>query len=230
MNLHIQKKGKNNSKGFYIALGVCLIAIGVAAWTTYDSVVNYASPGENTSSTAPTNNTVSGVFVSEAPSSTVSSHVSAPSSSASSVAPSSKAPAKKASAKVWTYSYPVGKDVLQKFSEDPVYCKTTQDWRAHTGVDFSAKEGDPVKAIADGKVEKTYVDDKYGSTTVIRHGDVEAWYCGLKDTKVKAGENVTSGQEIGTVGTVPLETSEASHLHLMIKQDGGYVDPLSILK
>lgn len=233
LNLHIQKKGKNNSKGFYIALGVCLIAVGVAAWTTYDSVVNYASPRGSVSSTAQTNKTVSGVYVSEAPSSRspVSSRANSPSPRASSVpAASSKAPARKTATKTLTFSYPVGKDVLQKFSEDPVYCKTTQDWRAHPGVDLSAKPGEPVKAIADGKVEKTYVDDKYGSTVIIRHGDVEAWYCGLKDTKVKAGETVTAEQEIGTVGTVPIEMQEATHLLLMVKRDGSYVDPLSILK
>jgi murein DD-endopeptidase MepM/ murein hydrolase activator NlpD len=238
LDLHIQKKGKNNSKGFYIALGVCLIAVGIAAWTTYDSVVNYAAPEDNTSpssTAAPANNTVSGVFVSEAPSSTVPSSQasSIPASSAPSVVSKptpSKAPAKQTEAKPWTYSYPVSRTVVQKFSEDPVFCQTTQDWRAHTGLDLSAKQGDPVNAIADGKVEKTYVDDKYGSTAIIMHGDVEAWYCGLKDTKVKAGDTVTAGQEIGTVGSIPIETQEDSHLHLMLKEDGKYIDPLSILK
>lgn len=58
-----EKSGKRN-KGFYIALGVCLIAVGAAAWTTYSSVSNYTSPKTNVQSEAKkTDNTVSGVNV-----------------------------------------------------------------------------------------------------------------------------------------------------------------------
>ena len=67
-NNHYQKNHSSGgaSKGFYIALGVCLIAIGVAAWTTYDSVINYATPEEEPSSSQttayPANEAVSGVL------------------------------------------------------------------------------------------------------------------------------------------------------------------------
>ena len=55
-NNHYQKNHSSgrSSKGFYIALGVCLIAIGVAAWTTYDSVINYATPEEDVPSSSQT--------------------------------------------------------------------------------------------------------------------------------------------------------------------------------
>ena len=63
MNQPMKKSGKRN-KGFYIALGVCLIAVGAAAWTTYSSVSNYTSPKTNVQSeTKKTDNTVSGVNV-----------------------------------------------------------------------------------------------------------------------------------------------------------------------
>ena len=39
------EKGKKN--GFYIALGVCLVAVGIAAWSTYDAVDNYAVQEES---------------------------------------------------------------------------------------------------------------------------------------------------------------------------------------
>ena len=32
------KKKKWNTRGFYIALSVSLVAVGIAAWTTYDSI------------------------------------------------------------------------------------------------------------------------------------------------------------------------------------------------
>jgi murein DD-endopeptidase MepM/ murein hydrolase activator NlpD len=143
---------------------------------------------------------------------------------------SSTAPAKPADATVQTYTYPVGKTVVQKYNEDPVYCDTTQDWRAHTGVDLSAGAGETVKAIADGTVKKVYRDDQYGNTVVVTHGDVEAWYRGLDEMSVKEGASVKQGQKIGTVGVVPVENKEASHLHLEIRKNGKYVDPLTVLQ
>lgn len=242
MNRHIKEKGKNkNNKGFYIALGICLIAVGVAAWTTYDSVVNYAVPENSgtSSKTAQANNTVSGIYASESKASSKP----AVSSKAASKAPQSSAPSSKVShkkavsktsvkqtaAKPEVYSYPVGKVIIQKFSENPVYCKTTDDWRAHTGIDLKADAGTAVKSIAEGKVKKVYDDDRYGNTVIITHGDIEAWYCGLDKTEVKAGDTVTSGQEIGTVGVVPIEKYEDSHLHFVTMENGKYVDPLKIL-
>lgn len=236
MNLHIQKNGKNSSKGFYIALGVCLIAVGVAAWTTYDSVVNYAAPENETSSktsqTAPANNTVSGVYgePSSSPESSSSSEVSSQPASKPESKPASSVPAKQTTAEPTTFSYPVGKTILQKFSADPVYCKTTLDWRAHTGIDLKASKGEAVKAIAEGKVSKAYKDDRYGNTLVIEHGDVEAWYCGLDQMKVKAGDSVTAGEEIGTVGTAPIEEESGPHLHFATKVGGNFVDPLTVLR
>lgn len=233
MNLHIQKSGKSN-KGFYVALGVCLIAVGIAAWTTYDSVVNYATPmAETDSDTQQTNNTVSGIFAddSQAESSQPSSSGAASSTAVSSAAPanpSSQEPAKQTAAKV-TYIYPVGKTVLQKYSEDPVYCSTTQDWRAHTGVDFVADAGETVKSVCSGTVKKVYTDDQYGKTVIVTNGTVDIWYCGLDEVKVQENDSVKQGAAIGTVGQVPIESQEQSHLHLAIQKDGSFVDPLSVL-
>lgn len=244
-NLHLlnNKSRKNNSKGFYIALGVCLIAVGVAAWTTYDSVVHYASPNEGTTSSAaavkPTNETVSGIKVyggDSASSATVSSKAqpsstpsSAPSAAPTVVKPTK--PAKPTTASVLTFTSPVDKAVTQKFSgENPVYSKTMQDWRVHTGVDFSAKLGDTVKAVADGTVKSVYTDDRNGNTVVIMHGDVETYYCGLKESSVKQGAPVKQGEKIGTVGTTPFESADEPHLHLIMKKNNKYIDPLSIIK
>lgn len=238
-NLHLLKNrsNKNNSKGFYVALGICLIAIGVAAWTTYDSVVNYSSPNtDSASSTQQTNQTASGIRViagdtqsSAKPVSSVPAS-SRPESRASSKI-SSSAPAKQTQAPALTFLYPVGKTVTVKFSgENPIYSKTLKDWRVHTGVDLSAKQGDPVKASADGTVKDVYADDAFGNTVVITHGDIEAYYCGLGQTSVKKGEKVKQSQQIGTVGVVPCESADVSHLHFAMKQSGKFIDPLTVLK
>lgn len=231
-NLHLlnNKSRKNNSKGFYIALGVCLIAVGVAAWTTYDSVVHYASPNEGTASSAVTqrtNEVVSGikVFAGESESSKTAS--SKPQSSST----PSIASAKPTVASVLTFASPVTKEVTQKYSgENPIYSKTMKDWRVHTGTDFSAKLGDIVKAVADGTVKNVYTDDSNGNTVVIMHGNVETYYSGLKEMSIKTGATVKQGQKIGTVGTVPFENAVGPHLHLTMKKNGKFIDPLSIIK
>lgn len=238
-NLHLlnNRSKKNNSKGFYIALGICLIAVGVAAWTTYDSVVNYPAKDGTASSTQPVNQTASGVPVlvnsaqASQPASVApeSSKASAPASSAPSK--DSSVPAKQTQAPVFTFQYPVGKTVIAKFSgESPIYSKTLKDWRVHTGIDLSAKQGDPVKSAADGTVKDVYADDAMGNTAVITHGTITAYYCGLGQTGVKKGEKVKKGQQIGTVGIVPSESAEEDHLHFAMMQNGKYIDPLGVLK
>ncbi|MBW7571188.1 M23 family metallopeptidase [Caproiciproducens faecalis] len=240
-NLHLlnNKSQKNNSKGFYIALGVCLIAVGVAAWTTYDSVVNYAAPDEGTTSSAQaqhTNETVSGIkVIAGETSSTAEPAQSEPAkeepSQAPSAPPSSAVPAKQTTASVLTFTSPVEKTVALKFSgENPVFSTTMKDWRVHNGTDFSAKTGTAVKAIADGTVKNVYTDDLYGVTAVILHGSYETYYCGLDAVSVKKGAAVKQGQQIGTVGTIPCESADAAHLHLSMKKAGKYVDPLSVIK
>lgn len=232
MNLHIKKNGKGN-KGFYIALGICLIAVGVAAWTTYDSVVNYTTPQDKAQSdAAKTNNTVSGVFVTEssAPASSAPASSVEPASSKPASSAPSKAPAKQTAANAMTFSYPVNGSILQNFSKKPVFCKTLGDYRAHPGLDLSAKQGEAVKSAADGTVKKVYKDDQYGNTIIISHGSVEAWYCGLNKMSVKEKDTVKQGQEIGTVGVDPIENEEGPHLHLIMKKDGQYLDPLTVLK
>ena len=62
MQLQHQEKPKNRGgKGFYLALGVCLIAVGVASWTTYESVTGFLEP--TASAPEPVQNVVSGVTV-----------------------------------------------------------------------------------------------------------------------------------------------------------------------
>ena len=62
------KKKKWNTRGFYIALSVSLVAVGIAAWTTYDSITgNLNSATDVSQSTVdskktPTGQTSSGVL------------------------------------------------------------------------------------------------------------------------------------------------------------------------
>jgi murein DD-endopeptidase MepM/ murein hydrolase activator NlpD len=233
LKLEKSKSGKKN-KGFYIALGVCLIAIGAAAWTTYDSVMNYSSPHSAQSEAAKTNKTVSGVFVNEsstpASSKPVSSTPTVSSQKPVSSSPASKVQVKTTVANPSSFSLPVSGKVLQSFSKKPVYNKTLGDYRAHTGVDLSAKTGEEVKSIAAGTVASIQNGGEFGNTVTVKYGSVEASYCGLNQISVKKQQKIAQGQRIGTVGVNPTEAEEGPHLHLVLKQDGQYIDPMSILK
>lgn len=227
MNGSIKKNGKKN-KGFYIALSVCLLAVGAAAWTTYDSLAKYSVPQKPAQSeTQKANRTVSGVPVSE-PSSKASSTV-LPSKAPASSAPASSA-IQKTSVKPLTFLLPVSGKVTQAFSKKPVFSKTFGDYRAHTGVDLSAAQGEAVKSAANGRIVKVFNDACCGNTVIADHGDLETWYCGLDKMTVKAGQTVAQGQQIGTVGVDPGESDEGPHLHLIMKKSGQYLDPMSVLK
>lgn len=243
-SLHFKSENnspKKNNKGFYAALGVCLVAVGVAAWTTYDSVVKYANPQDTSSySASPTGRTQSGVAndqgeSSSQPQSAAPSSQQAASSKVPEQAASSKPeqPAKQTAAKPAAYVYPTGETVTKNFSgENPIFSDTMQDWRVHSGTDFEAKIGDAVKAIDAGKVTDLYADNNLGNIAVIEHSDgITAYYCGLGDTfLVKKGASVTAGQKIGSVGVVPIESVEKTHLHLEIKKDGKLIDPTTLFK
>jgi murein DD-endopeptidase MepM/ murein hydrolase activator NlpD len=243
LNFSSKSSGKS-SKGFYIALGVCLIAVGAAAWTTYDSVTNNMEPQASSSQAQAqnANNTVSGIFVTESSEPASSASVSsAPASSAPvSSAPASSAPAssavsskpaaKQTAAQGTVFSMPVSGKVTQGFSKVPVFCKTLGDYRAHTGVDLSAKTGEAVKAVAEGVVTKVSNDGINGNTIVIKHGSIEASYCGLDKMLVKEKQSVKRGQQIGTVGVDPMESAEGPHLRLVMTKNGQYIDPMSVLK
>ena len=108
------------------------------------------------------------------------------------------------------------------------YNETTRDWRIHDGVDLAAEEGTQVCASADGKVYTTYDDDSLGTTVVIRHqGGYTTRYSSLsEDLKVKAGDQVSMGQPIGTVGTTALvEAVIGPHLHFSVSCQNQSMDP-----
>lgn len=63
-------KKKKYSKGFYVALAFCLLAMGAAAWTTYSSVSDYMKPApivEKTTTASTSKDKQAGVNVSGVP-------------------------------------------------------------------------------------------------------------------------------------------------------------------
>ena len=87
-------------------------------------------------------------------------------------------------------------------------------------------------AAADGQVYTVYEDDQMGMTVVIRHeGGYTTRYSSLDaGVSVSAGQNVTMGQTIGTVGTSALmENALGHHVHFAVSHNDESVDPMDFL-
>ncbi len=234
-NNHYPSNGKKRqNRGFAIAAGICLIAIGAAAWSAYDSVVQEPLSTESEVSISETVPTEDGISLAsptpEAEEETAAQPASTPSSTSAPASSADPTPAVE-SIENMELSFPVGQKVLKRFSEDtPVYSDTMKDWRVHNGVDFEAEAGQSVKAMAAGTVKEILQDNMLGNVVVITHGDSDAWYCGLgSKVLVKKGSQVSAGDEIGTVDVCPSESADASHFHLEIRRGEEFLDPLNLL-
>ncbi|MFD8996816.1 M23 family metallopeptidase [Streptomyces abikoensis] len=103
-------------------------------------------------------------------------------------------------------------------------------WSAnHTGEDFAAPTGTPVKAVGGGTVTQAGWAGAYGYRVVLTLDDgTEVWYCHLSSMVVTSGK-VGTGTVIGRVGATGNVTGP--HLHLEVRPGGGApVDPLSWLR
>jgi murein DD-endopeptidase MepM/ murein hydrolase activator NlpD len=99
----------------------------------------------------------------------------------------------------------------------------------HTGLDFAAPEGTPIRSVAAGVVVSTGYDGAYGNKTVVRLLDgTVLWYCHQDEIVVHPGERVSVGERVGYVGSTGNTTGP--HLHLEVHPHGGPpVDPDSWL-
>jgi murein DD-endopeptidase MepM/ murein hydrolase activator NlpD len=99
----------------------------------------------------------------------------------------------------------------------------------HSGIDFGARENDPVFATADGKVVSTGSDQFHGNNIVIEHSKgLRTWYMHLNKILVHTGDNVEKGNTIGLVGSTGRSTG--AHLHYEVIKNGESTDPKPYLK
>jgi hypothetical protein len=99
----------------------------------------------------------------------------------------------------------------------------------HTGLDFRAQMGDPVRATANGKVVSSGWSGGYGRMVEIDHGNgLSTRYGHLSEIDVKVGDIIKIGQVIGLVGSTGRSTGP--HLHYETRIDGEAVDPQKFLR
>lgn len=220
-----KNSGKTFTKGFLTALAICLVAIGASVWTTVKNVNSYLNPEISITPSVSTDNDK------EDTGSMVSFIVDDAQVNAQ-VSGVKKDKTGNNDKVVFTFEPINGAEVITAYSEEPVYNKTLDDYRAHPAVDYAASIDDKVRAMGSGVVKDIYYDEMYGNTVVIEHSDsVESYYCGLARTAlVQKGEVIEAGTFVGTVYAIPCETADRAHIHIAVKENGNWVDPDKFMK
>lgn len=102
-----------------------------------------------------------------------------------------------------------------------------KQWKAHTGVDFGAPTGTPVRTVGDGVVDFAGRQTGYGNVIFIKHNATQTTvYAHLSKINVSKGQKVAQGQNIGLVGATGWATGP--HLHFELRVSGQFKDPLNI--
>ena len=101
--------------------------------------------------------------------------------------------------------------------------------RPHWGLDFRVPTGTPVAAMNAGTVLLARFLYFEGNCVVIDHGQgLLTLYFHLSEFRVKEGETVKRGQEIGLSGGTGRATGP--HLHVAVRWQGAYLDPARLMQ
>lgn len=94
----------------------------------------------------------------------------------------------------------------------------------HSGADYSAAAGTPVRAVADGRVALAAEHFFAGQSVYLDHGDgLVSMYFHLSEIAVEEGQEVRRGQRLGAVGASGRATGP--HLHFGLRWRGARIDP-----
>lgn len=105
----------------------------------------------------------------------------------------------------------------------------TGDYLPHTGVDFRAPVGSPIRAAGSGLITDMRWGDGYGWFIRIRHErGFETVYAHMSAFAegIAPGKTVMRGDKIGYVGSTG--SSTGAHLHYEVLRKGAYVNPMTL--
>lgn len=124
--------------------------------------------------------------------------------------------------------WPVGKGwISSRYGErsDPL----TGERAMHWGYDFTGTPGTDVLSVASGVVTWSGPRATYGNTVEIDHGNgLVTRYAHNKDLAVKAGDQVTAGQMIASLGSTGRVSGP--HVHFEVIKDGVRINPSKFVK
>lgn len=102
-------------------------------------------------------------------------------------------------------------------------------WKRHTGIDFAAATGTPIRASADGVIEHAGPRGGYGNMVIVKHwSNYTTAYAHMSRFAkgIHKGSRVSQGEVIGYVGTTGWSTGP--HLHYEFRVNNEPKDPNSI--
>ena len=212
--------GNVSGKGYYIALVLCAVAIGISGYLYYRNVDSKTKLEKDPTTQVNLEQENDVAALATQPTGNQENDTNPPVTDQE-----VKKPEK-------TTSPLTGQTVAKYSMEALSYNATTRDWRVHNGIDIAAEAGTKVCAAADGTVYTVYEDETMGMTVVVSHeGGYTTRYASLaKEVSVVPGQKVSMGDTIGTVGnTALLETAVGDHLHFCVLCNGEIVDPATFL-
>ena len=113
--------------------------------------------------------------------------------------------------------------------QDPVDKSKTA---MHNGIDFAAKQGEPVQAVLPGTIKAIKNEPGFGNKIEVQHKDGSvSYYAHLEkiDPSLKPGDTIPEGTLIGTVGSTGKSTGP--HVEFGIRDKNGQpVDPTMLFR
>ena len=217
--------------GFYLALGLAVVAMAVGVWGAVNTGLRgnpYQSPTTAERSTIDWANYVTRPVE---PTQPVAERVTnVPDNRNTTTAVPTASPDNMPY--TGSFALPFGTSISKDYSDgEMVKSATMGDWRVHNGVDFAGEMDQQVLAIQSGTVKRVDVDPLWGVVLTVDHGcGIVARYCGLSENSTpKPGQEVRKGEGIGVIAQVPCESAEGFHLHLEITVNGKVADPLAVM-
>jgi murein DD-endopeptidase MepM/ murein hydrolase activator NlpD len=226
-------------KGFVIALGLSVSAVGISTYIAYNQAVSRIAvlPDMNGSSSfvfdidSPVNRPQAGIP--EDPVLPEVEFIVPETEIADTFSDFEAEPANNPLRGGAVYIMPVEGEIGQHFSNNElVKSRTLGVWKTHDGIDIVAPLGTEVKAMTNGTVHEVFSDPLWGICITIDHGNgILGCYFGLdKNVLVSVGQEVSGGDVIGAVGnTAEIEIAEGPHLHFGVKKNGEWIDPLELI-
>jgi len=213
-------------RSFYISLGVCILAISAAGWSTYKSIKDFSDANINKRDNSQIIRTKRKKTAEEIPKKNIKNI------DFNNLKPAANQEEnlKEVSAKLANPEFivPVRYSELTEYKDDLEYSEEFGDWRTSDGVEFTGELNSAVSAIADGKIIEIFDDPTYGKTVKINHesgdgSEVIAYYSRLdpKSIFLKKNDKIKQGQEFAKL--------ENKNMHFMIQINDKFVNPIKTL-
>ncbi|MFT7003105.1 MAG: murein DD-endopeptidase MepM/ murein hydrolase activator NlpD [Sulfurimonas sp.] len=125
------------------------------------------------------------------------------------------------------FEAPMQSKITSSFGKARVYNDTLNGY--HSGTDYRAKIGTPIRASNDGVVVLVKKRFYSGGTVIINHGQgIYTCYYHMSKFSVKKGQKIKKAELIGLSGVSGRVTGP--HLHFSARVGGEQVDPLQLME